>query len=62
MTLSDYITCVRAIYLHTLFHLEISLLTKINLCYCSFITEGVWTISFTSECELRLRKKKNKTE
>lgn len=37
--LSDYITCVHAIYLHTFFHLEISLLTKIWLCYCSFITE-----------------------
>lgn len=37
--LSDYITSAHAIYLHTFFHLEISLLTKISLCYCSFITE-----------------------
>lgn len=37
--LSGYISCTCVIYLHNCFHLEISLLIKIGMCYCSFITE-----------------------
>lgn len=37
--LSGYITCTFVIYLHNCFHLEISPLTKIGMCYCSFTTE-----------------------